>query len=87
MADTQVLGTCVFGRAGSSPASRTHVMTPDIEDICLQTYQTYLFSLGSALSLALVVLPLIECEISEQLTRGCDDSDLFFMDQHPYCRP
>ena len=23
MADTQVLGTCVFGRAGSSPASRT----------------------------------------------------------------
>ncbi len=38
MADTQVLGTCVFGRAGSSPASRTLVMTPDIEDICLQTY-------------------------------------------------
>ena len=25
MADTQVLGTCVFGRAGSSPASRTLV--------------------------------------------------------------
>ena len=25
MADTQVLGTCVFGRAGSSPASRTHL--------------------------------------------------------------
>ena len=25
MADTQVLGTCVFGRAGSSPASRTQV--------------------------------------------------------------
>lgn len=24
LADTQVLGTCVFGRAGSSPASRTH---------------------------------------------------------------
>ena len=26
MADTQVLGTCVFGRAGSSPASRTHYL-------------------------------------------------------------
>ena len=26
MADTQVLGTCVFGRAGSSPASRTHLL-------------------------------------------------------------
>ena len=26
MADTQVLGTCVFGRAGSSPASRTLVL-------------------------------------------------------------
>ena len=25
MADTQVLGTCVFGRAGSSPASRTQL--------------------------------------------------------------
>ncbi len=25
MADTQVLGTCVFGRAGSSPASRTQM--------------------------------------------------------------
>ena len=25
MADTQVLGTCVFGRAGSSPASRTSI--------------------------------------------------------------
>jgi hypothetical protein len=25
MADTQVLGTCVFGRAGSSPASRTRI--------------------------------------------------------------
>jgi len=25
MADTQVLGTCVFGRAGSSPASRTQI--------------------------------------------------------------
>ena len=25
MADTQVLGTCVFGRAGSSPASRTNI--------------------------------------------------------------
>ncbi len=25
MADTQVLGTCVFGRAGSSPASRTPI--------------------------------------------------------------
>ena len=24
MADTQVLGTCVFGRVGSSPTSRTH---------------------------------------------------------------
>ena len=35
MADTQVLGTCVFGRAGSSPASRTLVMSPDIEDRCL----------------------------------------------------
>ena len=23
MADTQVLGTCVFGRVGSSPTSRT----------------------------------------------------------------
>jgi hypothetical protein len=27
MADTQVLGTCVFGRAGSSPASRTIIST------------------------------------------------------------
>ena len=26
MADTQVLGTCVFGRAGSSPASRTNIL-------------------------------------------------------------
>ena len=26
LADTQVLGTCVFGRAGSSPASRTHLI-------------------------------------------------------------
>ena len=26
MADTQVLGTCVFGRAGSSPASRTQLI-------------------------------------------------------------
>jgi hypothetical protein len=26
MADTQVLGTCVFGRAGSSPASRTQLV-------------------------------------------------------------
>ena len=26
MADTQVLGTCVFGRVGSSPTSRTHVL-------------------------------------------------------------
>ena len=26
MADTQVLGTCVFGRAGSSPASRTQLL-------------------------------------------------------------
>jgi len=26
MADTQVLGTCVFGRAGSSPASRTQYL-------------------------------------------------------------
>ena len=25
MADTQVLGTCVFGREGSSPFSRTHI--------------------------------------------------------------
>ena len=24
MADTQVLGTCVFGRVGSSPTSRTN---------------------------------------------------------------
>jgi hypothetical protein len=36
MADTQVLGTCVFGRAGSSPASRTCVMSSDIEDKCRQ---------------------------------------------------
>ena len=27
MADTQVLGTCVFGRAGSSPASRTRFLS------------------------------------------------------------
>jgi hypothetical protein len=40
MADTQVLGTCVFGRAGSSPASRTHVLSPDIEDRCLQSLRT-----------------------------------------------
>ena len=26
MADTQVLGTCVFGREGSSPFSRTHIL-------------------------------------------------------------
>ena len=32
MADTQVLGTCVFGREGSSPFSRTRVMSPDIID-------------------------------------------------------
>ena len=25
MADTQVLGTCVFGRVGSSPTSRTRI--------------------------------------------------------------
>ena len=29
MADTQVLGTCVFGRAGSSPASRTSIFNPE----------------------------------------------------------
>ncbi len=27
MADTQVLGTCVFGREGSSPFSRTQLPT------------------------------------------------------------
>ena len=27
MADTQVLGTCVFGREGSSPFSRTMIST------------------------------------------------------------
>ena len=34
MADTQVLGTCVFGRAGSSPASRTYTpqKAPDCFD-------------------------------------------------------
>ena len=30
MADTQVLGTCVFGRAGSSPASRTNILSPEL---------------------------------------------------------
>ncbi len=37
MADTQVLGTCVFGRAGSSPASRTHYLLVFISraDLCL----------------------------------------------------
>ena len=35
MADTQVLGTCVFGRAGSSPASRTRYLSiyKDLEDL------------------------------------------------------
>ena len=31
MADTQVLGTCVFGRAGSSPASRTQYVYTDLK--------------------------------------------------------
>ena len=31
MADTQVLGTCVFGRAGSSPASRTLYVYTDLK--------------------------------------------------------
>lgn len=34
MADTQVLGTCVFGRAGSSPASRTQIIPPKILWLC-----------------------------------------------------
>ena len=33
MAATQVLGTCVFGRAGSSPASRTLVKLTKVDDI------------------------------------------------------
>ena len=36
MADTQVLGTCVFGRAGSSPASRTHLSEFDF----INTFKT-----------------------------------------------
>ncbi len=42
MADTQVLGTCVFGRAGSSPASRTQLkITPNGGCHLLRTLCTY----------------------------------------------
>ncbi len=37
MADTQVLGTCVFGRAGSSPASRTSFMQSYVES-CIERW-------------------------------------------------
>jgi hypothetical protein len=33
MADTQVLGTCVFGRAGSSPASRTRFSSNSLHSV------------------------------------------------------
>ena len=37
MADTQVLGTCVFGRAGSSPASRTSFIQRSTEN-CAESF-------------------------------------------------
>ena len=38
MADTQVLGTCVFGRAGSSPASRTQYLSYQLNQFINQMF-------------------------------------------------